>query len=83
MRSSSGPTSAGSSKTRTDRLSGGQAQRLRYALALLPDPDLLILDEPTVGMDVEARRSFWHSMREFADAGTHGVVRHPLPRRGR
>jgi ABC-2 type transport system ATP-binding protein len=56
-------------KTRTDRLSGGQAQRLRYALALLPDPDLLILDEPTVGMDVEARRSFWHSMREFADAG--------------
>lgn len=56
-------------KARTDRLSGGQAQRLRYALALLPDPDLLILDEPTVGMDVEARRSFWHSMREFADAG--------------
>ena len=56
-------------KTRTDRLSGGQAQRLRYALALLPDPDLLILDEPTVGMDVEARRSFWRSMREFTDAG--------------
>jgi ABC-2 type transport system ATP-binding protein len=56
-------------KTRTDRLSGGQAQRLRYALALLPDPDLLILDEPTVGMDVEARRNFWRSMREFADAG--------------
>ena len=56
-------------KTRTDRLSGGQAQRLRYALALLPDPDLLILDEPTVGMDVEARRNFWRSMQEFADAG--------------
>lgn len=56
-------------KTRTDRLSGGQAQRLRYALALLPDPDLLLLDEPTAGMDVEARRSFWRSMREFADAG--------------
>jgi len=56
-------------RTRTDRLSGGQAQRLRYALALLPDPDLLILDEPTVGMDVETRRSFWRSMREFADAG--------------
>jgi ABC-2 type transport system ATP-binding protein len=56
-------------KTKTDRLSGGQAQRLRYALALLPDPDLLILDEPTVGMDVEARRGFWRSMREFADAG--------------
>jgi ABC-2 type transport system ATP-binding protein len=56
-------------KTRTDRLSGGQAQRLRYALALMPDPDLLILDEPTVGMDVETRRNFWRSMREFADAG--------------
>ncbi|WP_344066585.1 ABC transporter ATP-binding protein [Microbacterium pumilum] len=56
-------------KTRTDRLSGGQAQRLRYALALLPDPDLLVLDEPTVGMDVQARRNFWRSMREFADAG--------------
>jgi ABC-2 type transport system ATP-binding protein len=56
-------------KTKTDRLSGGQAQRLRYALALLPDPDLLILDEPTVGMDVEARREFWRSMREFAAAG--------------
>ncbi|MEU1972061.1 ABC transporter ATP-binding protein [Microbacterium sp. NPDC019599] len=56
-------------KTRTDRLSGGQAQRLRYALALLPDPDLLILDEPTVGMDVETRRRFWRSMRDFADAG--------------
>ena len=56
-------------KTRTDRLSGGQAQRLRYALALLPDPALLILDEPTVGMDVETRRRFWHSMRELADAG--------------
>ena len=56
-------------KTRTDRLSGGQAQRLRYALALLPDPDLLILDEPTVGMDVETRRSFWRSMRGVADAG--------------
>jgi ABC-2 type transport system ATP-binding protein len=55
--------------TKTDRISGGQAQRLRYALALLPDPDLLILDEPTVGMDVEARRGFWQSMRVFADAG--------------
>ncbi len=56
-------------KTKTDKLSGGQAQRLRYALALLPDPELLILDEPTVGMDVEVRRAFWRSMRDFTAAG--------------
>ena len=55
--------------TRTDRMSGGQAHRLRYALALLPDPELLILDEPTVGMDVEIRRSFWASMRDFTAGG--------------
>lgn len=56
-------------RTRTDRLSGGQAQRLRYALALLPDPDLLILDEPTVAMDVEARYRFWQSMRDHVADG--------------
>ena len=55
--------------TKTDKLSGGQAQRLRYALALLPDPELLILDEPTVGMDVEVRRTFWRSMIDFTDSG--------------
>lgn len=55
--------------TRTDKLSGGQAQRVRYALAILPDPELLILDEPTVGMDVEIRRSFWRSMRDLAADG--------------
>ena len=53
-------------KTKTDKLSGGQAQRLRFALAILPDPELLILDEPTVAMDVELRRTFWDSMRDFA-----------------
>jgi ABC-2 type transport system ATP-binding protein len=56
-------------RTKTDKLSGGQAQRLRYALAILPDPELLILDEPTVGMDVEVRRAFWRSMTEFTDSG--------------
>ena len=61
-----GPGWATSWSTKTDRLSGGQAQRLRYALAIMPDPDVLILDEPTVGMDVEMRRSFWDSMRDFA-----------------
>ena len=56
-------------KTKTDKLSGGQAQRLRYALAIMPDPELLILDEPTVGMDVEIRRAFWASMRDFTAGG--------------
>lgn len=56
-------------KTRTEKLSGGQAQRLRYALAIMADPQLLILDEPTVGMDVEIRRAFWASMRTFVGDG--------------
>jgi ABC-2 type transport system ATP-binding protein len=41
------------------RLSGGQKQRVLFALALCGDPDLMFLDEPTVGLDVEARRAFW------------------------
>ena len=47
----------------------GQRQRLRFALAMLPNPDVLILDEPTTGLDVEARRRFWQVMGEEADAG--------------
>jgi ABC-2 type transport system ATP-binding protein len=54
---------------RTQKLSGGQAQRVRFALALTSDPALLVLDEPTVGMDVESRRAFWASMRAFAARG--------------
>ncbi|MEP6559482.1 MAG: ABC transporter ATP-binding protein, partial [Nakamurella sp.] len=54
---------------KTTKLSGGQAQRVRYALALVPDPDLLVLDEPTAAMDVEVRRSFWASMRDYTAAG--------------
>ncbi|MBE9404835.1 ABC transporter ATP-binding protein [Brachybacterium sp. Marseille-Q2903] len=54
---------------RIGRLSGGQAQRVRFAIALLGDPDVLLLDEPTVGMDVTARRAFWHRMREVAATG--------------
>ncbi|SDT48866.1 ABC transporter ATP-binding protein [Actinoplanes derwentensis] len=51
------------------KCSGGQQQRLRFAMALLPDPDLLILDEPTTGMDVGGRRDFWDAIREDAAGG--------------
>lgn len=49
--------------------SGGEQQRLRFALALLADPDLLVLDEPTAGMDVQARQTFWATMADEADRG--------------
>jgi ABC-2 type transport system ATP-binding protein len=54
---------------RTNKLSGGQTQRVRAAVALISNPDLLVLDEPTVALDVEARREFWATMREFAKRG--------------
>jgi ABC-2 type transport system ATP-binding protein len=54
---------------RTQKLSGGQTQRVRLAVALVSDPDLLVLDEPTVAMDVEARIAFWTAMRAFASGG--------------
>jgi ABC-2 type transport system ATP-binding protein len=54
---------------RTQKLSGGEAQRVRFALALVSDPALLVLDEPTTAMDVEGRHAFWRTMREFASRG--------------
>ncbi|MGB3829232.1 MAG: ABC transporter ATP-binding protein [Ornithinimicrobium sp.] len=54
---------------KVSKCSGGEQQRLRFALALLPDPDVLILDEPTAGMDVSARRDFWASMHAEAEHG--------------
>src|SRR4030088_3596386 len=55
-------------------LSGGQKQRLYFALAGCGDPDVLFLDEPTVGMDVEGRRSFIERIAEFAQMGRTVVL---------
>ncbi|HEY0531381.1 MAG TPA: ABC transporter ATP-binding protein [Actinoplanes sp.] len=54
---------------RVGKCSGGQQQRLRFAMALVPDPELLILDEPTTGMDVNGRHEFWSAIRDDARGG--------------
>jgi ABC-2 type transport system ATP-binding protein len=54
---------------RIEKLSGGEKQRVRFGFALAGDPDLLVLDEPTTGMDVPARQAFWAAVRRRAAAG--------------
>ncbi|KUO96430.1 ABC transporter ATP-binding protein [Ferroacidibacillus organovorans] len=56
-------------KTMAQKLSGGKMRRLQFTLALAGDPDVLFLDEPTVGMDVASRRAFWDEVRTFLRAG--------------
>ena len=59
---------------RYGRLSGGQKQRVMFALALAGDPELVFLDEPTTGLDVEARRSLWNEIRDLKAAGRTAVL---------
>ncbi len=56
------------------KLSGGQKQRLHFGLAMIGDPDLLFLDEPTTGLDVESRREFWRQVRSFIGGGRTVVL---------
>ena len=53
----------------TQRLSGGQVQSVRFAIAIAGDPELVFLDEPTAAMDVSARRAFWQMIRQFSREG--------------
>ena len=61
---------AGLEDRRAGKLSGGQRQRLFFALALVGNPELVVLDEPTTGLDVESRRHFWDVVTELAARGT-------------
>ena len=64
---------------RVDKLSGGQTQRVRFALAIVGNCDLIVLDEPTTAMDVETRRAFWDNMKvEVAEGKTLLFATHYL-----
>lgn len=56
-------------KKMVDKLSGGQKRRLGFAVALAGDPEILFLDEPTVGMDITSRNAFWETIKRFAKRG--------------
>ncbi|WP_456279051.1 ABC transporter ATP-binding protein [Bacillus sp. AK128] len=56
-------------RTLTEKLSGGQKRRVNFALALAGNPDLIIFDEPTVGMDIQSRKAFWTAVKNLAAEG--------------
>jgi ABC-2 type transport system ATP-binding protein len=60
---------AGLERRKFGELSGGQQKRVLFALGICGNPDLLVLDEPTVGLDVEARRALWKQIRAFVTRG--------------
>lgn len=65
---------AGLERRPVEKLSGGQRQRLLFALAICGNPQLLFLDEPTVGLDVESRRGFWAAIRQLGRQGRSIVL---------
>ena len=65
---------AGKEDARTRTLSGGQQRRLDLALALIGDPELVFLDEPTTGFDPQARRAAWETIRSLRSLGTTIVL---------
>ena len=74
---------AESASVRTRKLSGGQRRRLDLGMALIGDPELVFLDEPTTGFDPSARRESWGMIEALRDLGKDGAPDHPLHGRGR
>lgn len=72
----------GKRNERARMLSGGMKRRLMIARALMHEPKLLILDEPTAGVDIELRRSMWGFLKDLNDKGTT-IIHHTLPGRSR